>query len=97
MPTRYQPLADFLAAQPAETASVSVTLAEVAALLGGPLPAAAGTQSWWANARSAPHAAAWLAAGWRVRRVRVRRPPGTVTFVRATAATTARPAAAARP
>ena len=97
MPTRYQPLADFLAAQPAETASVSVPLAEVAALLGGPLPVAAGTQSWWANARDAPHAAAWLAAGWRVRRAWLRRPPGTVTFVRAAADTNGRPFGPRRP
>src|SRR5215208_5204705 len=97
MPTRYQPLADFLAGQPPETVTVALTLPEVEALLGEPLPRAAATASWWANARSAPHAAACLAAGWRARRVRLRRPPGTVTFVRATADTTAQPAAAARP
>ena len=65
MPSRYQPLADHLAAQP--VAAVVLSLTEIAALLGEPLPPAAQESAWWANAPEAEQARAWLGVGWRVR------------------------------
>jgi len=65
MLSRYQPLADFLAAQPPETDSVMLTLAEVAQIVGQPLPPGASTRGWWGNQPASAQARAWLAAGWR--------------------------------
>ena len=80
MPSKYQPLAAYLADQPGPTAML--TFAQIEALLGFPLPPTAYTQhSWWSGAVGG-HAQvrAWQAAGWRVEQVRVR--ARTVTFAR---------------
>ena len=75
-PRKYQPLVDYLTTQPA--AIVTVTFAEVEALIGAPLPATARQRPWWYS--DGPHVRMLRAAGWRmsdgdtVRRV--------VTFVR---------------
>ncbi len=89
MPTgrapKYQPLGDYLAAQPGD--AVTLTLAAIEAILGAPLPASAATRGFWGNRRSVwgmpARARAWSAAGWRVRKVVLRSDRPAVTFVRA--------------
>jgi hypothetical protein len=68
MPISYQPLADFLAAQPPATATVTLTIAEVEALVGTPLPVSAWARTWWSTARQGRTAGErpWVAVGWRV-------------------------------
>ena len=83
MPSPYQPLADYLAAQPPETVSITLTLAEVAAVVGTPLPAAVWTRTWWSNFPRRPAATRpWAAAGWWVQDTDMRSATPTVTFVR---------------
>jgi hypothetical protein len=79
-PGKYQPLASWLATQPGPT--VTLSLIEVARILGDPLPAAAHVHSeWWtSHAARFPQIEAWRAVGWEVASVN---PQGlTVTFVR---------------
>jgi hypothetical protein len=75
MPSKYQPLADWLAAQPGPC--VTLSFADMAQLLGAPLPGTArsevgwwtpdGPDSWWARGEhGAIHARLWHAAGWHV-------------------------------
>jgi hypothetical protein len=80
MAAKYQPLAAFLVGQgPGE---VTLTLAEVEAILQQPLPGSAGLRWWWQSSRDAH---TWRVAGWRARLdPRGRR----VTFVRVPPATT---------
>ena len=73
-PLKYQPLADYLAALPAETEAVTLTFPEIEALLGAPLPRSAVRTTFWTNARQ-PRAAlsqvrAVQGVGWRVGGVR---------------------------
>lgn len=64
MPRPFDSLVDALAVQPPETATVTLTLVEIEALLGRPLPAGAWARQYWRN-RS--HDRSWLrTAGWRV-------------------------------
>jgi hypothetical protein len=79
-PSKYQPLADALAAQKSDHARFTFT--EIEALLGGPLPPLARrTRRWWTNQRSiGPHVRAWLDAGWQVAAVELA--PQMVTFKR---------------
>ena len=80
MSGKYQPLADYLAAQPDD--AVTLTHAEIAAILGAPLPKVAYTRTWWTQAPDATrqHMRVWRAAGWQV--VATDRLRGTVTFRR---------------
>jgi hypothetical protein len=72
------PLLDALAALPAEQAAVTLTYAELATLLGRPLPISARTTAWhWTG--SAVARRNWIAAGWTAR---FDRPAHTVTFTR---------------
>ena len=82
MPVRYQPLAAFLIAQPPEADSVTLTLAEVAQIVGQPLPAGASARGWWSNQLASAQARAWLAAGWRTV-WQPRQFPVQIVFVRA--------------
>jgi hypothetical protein len=84
MVSPYQPLADYLAAQPAATATITLTIAEVEAVVGAPLPAAVWTRTWWSKARPGRQREArpWLTAGWRVARLSLRTATPTVTFAR---------------
>ena len=84
MPSPYQPLADYLAAQPPATMRITLTLPEVEAVVGSALPASAWTQMWWSNARPGHWAEVrpWVAAGWRVSGTAMRSAPPTVTFAR---------------
>ena len=49
MSARYQSLGDYLAALPPETASITLTFPELEAILGEPLPPAAGVVARWTN------------------------------------------------
>ena len=93
-PSKYQPLADYLAAQPAAVGAVALTVAEVAAIVGAALPLGAWTRGWWKDTTDV-RAGAWRRAGWRVEAVRLRTDPPTVTFTRADA--TAQPPTLPRP
>ncbi len=80
--SKYQPLAAFLAAQPPETIAVTLTLTEVAALVGEPLPLKAHHSDWWGNDPARHPARTWLSIGWRVTRAQVRQTPSAITFTR---------------
>jgi hypothetical protein len=92
-PSKYQPLADWLAAQ--ETPAVTLTFADVARILGSLLPAGARWQagwwtpevyqSWWTRGEHSDiHARLWRAAGWHVTAVDLE--TRRVTFTRLTEA-----------
>ena len=83
MPSPYQPLGDYLAALPPETASVTLSFPAIEAILGEPLPASAGKTSWWSNTPTTGSTRPWRRAGWRAVQIHVRQTPATVTFVRA--------------
>ena len=80
MAGKYQPLTDFLQAQPGEV--VTLTFEHLEQVLGESLPASARQHAaWWANEIGDTRhvqARAWLAAGWRVEAVA----PGAATFRR---------------
>ena len=80
MTSKYQPLAVYLAAQPGDT--VTLTFAEVEAVIGAPLPPSADVyHSWWSSTLSyRPQVRAWRGVGWRVQHVALR--THTVTFAR---------------
>ena len=89
MPSRYQPIGNYLAGQPPETVTVTLTLSDVERVLGQPLPQGARARTWWANSWGTTRARVWLMAGWRVDTVALRVGTPTVTFVRGTPDTTA--------
>ena len=78
---KYDPLQRYLATLPA--AEVTLTLGEVAAIVGAPLPRTARTRVWWANTSKTGQGRAWLSAGWRAARPQLRGEPPAGTFVRA--------------
>ena len=84
MTPRYQPLADYLADYLAAQGSLAVmlTLAEIEALLGAPLPPAAQEASWWTPAPARRRARAWHGAGWRVRMMTQSRRTWAIIFER---------------
>ena len=79
--TKYQPLADYLAAQSAD--EVTLSLAQIDAILRAPLPTSAYFLAWWrskgANRRASQP---WRAAGWEVAAVAWRDGERRVTFRR---------------
>ena len=80
---KYFRLGRYLAALPPEMATITLTFAEIAAILGDPLPVSARTSAWWSNARrSNARARSWLDVGWRVQRANRRLADPSVTFVR---------------
>ena len=79
-PRKYDPLATYLAALP--SAEVTLTLGEIEAIIGAPLPASAWLRTWWANTLAFGQGRAWLSVGWRVARASMRTVPPTVTFAR---------------
>ena len=74
------PLLAFLAEQPPETASVTLTFAEVEVLVGGELPVIARTRYYWWGQTSGTMGPRLAAIGWRVAHARGR--PPAFTFVR---------------
>ncbi|MEW5869955.1 MAG: helix-turn-helix transcriptional regulator [Chloroflexota bacterium] len=66
--SKYYPLFQYLSASQAD--EITLSLAQVEALLGQSLPASAHhRRDWWGNRRQAPHAAAWLDAGYHIQHV----------------------------
>ncbi len=63
MPTKYQPLVDHIAAQ-MDSDAVTLSFAEIEAIVGAPLPEAmrVETVSW--NGAHRAYVRAWEAAGW---------------------------------
>ena len=73
--------ADYLIGQSVD--SVTLTLAQVEAVLGQALPRIAYTRSWWTNpGLQTSHRRAWVGAGWQVAAVDARSAVPTVTFTR---------------
>ena len=86
MPSKYRPLADYLAGLPAELDTVTLTFPEIEAILGVPLPASSRVRrDFWANAKTrwggTYQADAWQRAGWRMAAAVLDR-PHAVTFTR---------------
>lgn len=85
-PYEYQPLGDYLTAQPPEAGAVTLTLPEIEALIGAALPRTARSAKFWLNAPrragASAQARAWHEAGWRVLRLRRGPGPWAVTFER---------------
>ena len=80
-PEDFRPLVDYLGDQLVN--SVTLTLAQVEAVLGKPLPRIAYTRSWWTNpGLQTSHRHAWVGAGWQVAVVDTRSAAPTVTFIR---------------
>lgn len=66
----YAPLAAHLEAQPADTASITLTFQEIEGILKKELPRSAYEyRAWWSNDPVKPQSAAWLDEGWRTRYV----------------------------
>ena len=65
MPPKYHPLTRYLAAQPGDR--VTLTLAEIEAIIGVPLPAGARQRHWWQMRQGAASLGSVVrAAGWRL-------------------------------
>ena len=86
MPQWYDPLFALLAAQPAATSRVTITLGEVVARGGAPIPDAAYARSYWSRPVHGPLRRRLRVAGWRVAGVREGVNPA-LTFVRLPPAT----------
>jgi len=81
---KYQPLADYLAALPQVVTEAALTFAEIEALLGTALPAAAALRQWWVRRdRRAAHTQVWRLVGWQVTTASLRLGHERVTFTRA--------------
>ncbi len=65
MPTKFQPLADYLAALPDNRATLS--FAAVEQIVGLPLPMRAYITAWWGHGSRYAHVRGWEAMGWRAR------------------------------
>jgi hypothetical protein len=63
MKADYERFTDYLRAETAR--SVTLSFAQIAAIVGDLPPTAFTWEAWWSNSPSHPLAAAWLAAGWR--------------------------------
>ena len=66
MPRWYEPLLTFLAQQQPETASVTLTFADLEVLVGRPLPARAVSRSYWRHRKPGGMGHRLAALGWRV-------------------------------
>ena len=76
---KYQPLANFLTAQAAD--EVTLSFAQIAALVGALPPTAANVLAWWtSNAVHRRPSLSWRAAGWEVINVTWRDGERWVTF-----------------
>ncbi len=82
MPHWSDPLFALLAAQPRSTTAITLTVDELAALVGDQLPALVYRRSYW-HARG-PHAIGQRlrAAGWWVTSITTEEPGATITFMR---------------
>ena len=64
MPSRYRPLADYLAGLPPERTTVTLLFTEVERIVRWALPASAWLSDWWSHRRQA---VVWRSAGWQWR------------------------------
>ena len=67
---KYIRLAAYLAGQPDDVETLTMTLGQVEDIIGARLPANARFPSWWRNDGRRMHSRAWLTAGWEVRVMR---------------------------
>jgi hypothetical protein len=80
-PSKYAPLAAYLAALHAD--AVTLTIPEIEAIVGAPLPPSARQRSFWGNSRRGTFdIRPWAQVGWWVVRAEVRLAPPAITFVR---------------
>ena len=78
---KYGPLRRYLAEETRDR--VTLTLAEVSAIIGAPLPNHARMASFWSNSAGADGPAwAWRSVGWRVVERRYQYPMWVITFAR---------------
>jgi hypothetical protein len=82
-PRKYAPLAGYLAQTPADR--VTLTLAEIEAILGAVLPAVATWPPFWSNYHGNYASLGWLSAGWRVTKTHRTPDVAAVTFARVAA------------
>jgi hypothetical protein len=69
----YEGLEAFLRTLPVDQYQIAMSVDELDAVMGRPLPKTARIdRTWWANARKSNHARYWLNAGWRVDQVYLR-------------------------
>ena len=81
MPAKYAPLARYLVAQPGDR--VTLTLAQIEAIIDAPLPPRAQQASFWTSTRWGDGPTwAWRNVGWRVAERRYQYPTWVVSFVR---------------
>ena len=79
--SKYQPLADHLAAQPGD--EVTLSFAEIMAILGAALPASAYVRAWWTGrSPNSVRTQGWRQVGWEVTAVTRREREWWVTFRR---------------
>jgi hypothetical protein len=78
---KYEPLQRVL--EGAAAGELTLSFAELEALIGGAVPVGASAPTWWANAARTFQGRAWRNAGWRVQHADVYLQ--TVTFVRVVA------------
>ena len=76
----FDPVLALLADQPADTLTLTLTLAEIKALASGPLPAGAAARGYWQGHITDGLGRQLVTIGWRVSRFH--RYPAAVTFVR---------------
>ena len=79
-PRKYDPLIAYLAAFAA--GEVTLTFAEIEAIIEAPLPPSARRAAFWGNTTEQVVQPPWRQAGWRVRRTDLHADTRTVTFVR---------------
>jgi hypothetical protein len=91
-PSKYAPLAAFLAALPPETTTITLTFGEITAIMGGAVARRMATKRFWTNAQRET-VAVWRAVGWRVTRTTMRAAVPTITFTRMPPDTIASPRA----
>ena len=82
MPHWSDPLLGLLDKQPSDTTTLTLTLDEVAALVGAPLPRAAASRTYWRARASKGMGQRLRAAGWWVVNFEHRWPETTLTFMR---------------
>jgi hypothetical protein len=82
-PSKYAPLTGYLAAYAGDV--VRLTLPEIEAIIGAPLPVSARHSAFWVN-RSRPPSwfagRSWVQVGWRVLRTELHARPPAVCFAR---------------
>jgi hypothetical protein len=82
--SKYAPLGQYLARQPATISRLVLSFEQVERILGFELPASAAEhQAWWANnTRQHPHVQVWLDAGWQTVEVTAHQAKRQVVFER---------------